>query len=71
MDLNKSLQNLKKLMEEGKIKLLNDDNLKKSLKNVKVRHDGSVVESSVDGTIRALLLALKGAKEDKGKKRGK
>lgn len=62
---DEGLHNLKKLMKDGKIKLLDDPNLKKSLRNVKTRPDGSIVESSVDGTIRALILAIEASKENK------
>ncbi len=63
MNLNKELQNLKKLMEEGKINLLEEmtEPLRKIMKNP----DGSVVEETVDSRVRALLLAIKTAENDK------
>jgi len=42
MDLDKELSNLKKLMEEGKIKLYED--MAPDLKKVMVRSDGTIVE---------------------------
>lgn len=57
-----ALQNLKNMMEEGKIELLDDEDLKQSLRNIKTRPDGSIIESSVNGTIRALLLAIEASK---------
>jgi len=62
MDLNKELQHLKKLMEEGKIKLLEE--MAPSLRKVKVDIEGNIIEESVDGSVRALLLAIKAAESD-------
>lgn len=61
---DEALKNLKKMMEEGEIKLLNDTGLKKSLRRVKIKSDGSIIKSTVDGRIRALLLAIEAAKSD-------
>lgn len=62
-DLNKELLHLRKLMEEGKIKLLQEmaEPLRKIMKNP----DGTVVEETVDGSIRALLLAIRAAEDDR------
>ena len=60
----KGVHNLKKLMEEGKIHLLNDPKIKKSLRMVKIRLDGSIIESSINSTMRALLLAIEAARSD-------
>ena len=61
---DQGLNNLKKLMEEDRIKLLDDLGLKKSLRNIRIRKDGSIVESTVDGRIRALLLAIEASKDE-------
>jgi hypothetical protein len=61
MDLNKELLHLRKLMEEGRITLLKS--MAEPLRNVKQNSDGTVVESSVSGSIRALLLAIRAAED--------
>ena len=63
MDLNKELLHLRKLMEEGKIKLLKS--MAEPLRNIKKGPDGTVVEDTVSGSVRALLLAIKAAENDK------
>jgi len=63
MDLNKELLHLKKLMEEGKIKLLSS--MAEPLRNIKKNPDGTVVEDTVSESVRALLLAIKGVESDK------
>jgi hypothetical protein len=65
MDLNKELLHLKELMEAGRIKLLKE--MEEPLKNIKKNSDGTVVEETVSGSVRALLLAIKAA-ENNGKK---
>jgi len=62
MDLNKELLHLRKLMEEGKIKLLTS--MAEPLRNIKRNPDGTVVEDTVSGSVRALLLAIKAAEDD-------
>jgi len=63
IDWNKEMQNLKKLMEEGKIKLLKDKNLIEDFKKVMQKPDGSVVEETIPSSIRALILSIKAKKE--------
>lgn len=63
MDLNKELLHLRKLMEEGKIKLLSS--MAEPLRNIMKNSDGTVVEDTVSGSVRALLLAIKAAEDDK------
>jgi hypothetical protein len=63
MDLNKELLHLKKLMEEGRITLLKS--MAEPLRNVKQNPDGTVVEDSVSGSIRALLLAIRAAEDNR------
>jgi hypothetical protein len=63
MDLNKEILRLKRLMEDGKISLL--PSMADSLKNVRKNPNGTVVEDTVDASVRALLLAIKVAEDDK------
>ena len=50
-------------MEEGKIKLLQD--MAPSLRKIHKTSDGRVMEETVDGRVRALLLAIKAAEDDR------
>jgi len=61
MDWNKELQNLRKMMEEGKIKLYKD--IASDLKKVMMRLDGTVVEETVSSKLKELLLEIRGKGE--------
>ena len=63
MDLSKELLHLRKLMEGRKIKLLT--NMTEPLRAIKEKPDGTVVESTVDGNVKALLLAIRAAENSK------
>ncbi len=63
MNLNKELLHLKKLMKEGRITLL--ESMTEPLRNVMQNSDGTVVEDTVSGSIRALLLAIRAAEDDR------
>ena len=61
MDLNKELLHLKKLMENGKIKLYED--MAPELRKVMMRKDGTLVEDTVSPKLKELLLEIRGKGE--------
>ena len=61
INLNKELLNLRRLMEEGKIKFYKD--MAEDLRKVMVKSDGTIVEETVSGRIKEVLLELRGKGE--------
>ena len=61
MDWEKEINNLKKLAEEGKIKLYKD--MAPELRKVMARSDGSVVEETISPKLKELLLEIRGKGE--------
>lgn len=61
VDFNKELFNLKKLMENGKIKLYED--IANDLRKVMARSDGTIVEETVSSKLKELLLEIRGKGE--------
>lgn len=61
MDWGKELQKLKRLGEEGKIKLYKD--MAPELRKVMVRKDGTIVEETISPKLKELLLEIRGKGE--------
>ena len=61
VNFQKELYNLKKLMEEGKIKLYED--IADDLRKVMARSDGMIVEETVSSKLKELLLEIRGKGE--------
>jgi len=61
VDYQKELYNLKKLMEEGRIRLYK--NIAGDLRKVMARSDGTIVEETVSGKLKELLLEIRGKGE--------
>ena len=57
MDWDKEIKNLKKLAEDGRIKLYKD--MAPELRKVMVRADGSIVEETISPKLKELLLAIR------------
>lgn len=61
VDYQKELYNLKKLGEEGRIKLYED--MAEDLRMVMARSDGTIVEETVSSKLKELLLEIRGKGE--------
>lgn len=57
MDWDKEIKNLKKLAEDGRIKLYKD--MAPELRKVMARADGSIVEETISPKLKELLLAIR------------